>query len=73
MYAVARATGKAMRMQDDRDARYRRQAAKDLANAYKNGADHAARRMAEAHRDKDFKIFSDTQKASLIGWCGVTY
>ena len=48
----------------------RRQMVDDMANAYERGAEHAARRVAEAHGDGDYKRFSDTQKTTLMGLCG---
>ena len=45
--------------------------AEDMVAAYSQGAAHAARTVAEAHGDTDYKRFTDTQKASLMGLCGV--
>ena len=70
-YDIARATDEALQRQDERDAKMRRQMVDDMANAYERGAEHVARRVAEAHGDSDYKCFSDTQKATLMGLCGV--
>ena len=68
---IARVTDEALQKQDERDAKMRRQMVDDMANTYERGAEHEARRVAEAHRDSDYKRFSDTQKATLMGLCGV--
>ena len=67
---IARATDEALQKQDERDAKMRRQMVDDMANAYERGAEHAARRVAKAHGDGDYKRFSDTQEATLMGLCG---
>lgn len=63
-FDVTQATSEALQRQDERDARLRRQMAEDLASAYEKGADHAARRVAEAHGDSNFRRFSAYQKAT---------